>query len=215
MGKKNNGQKKGNVYEADRSMSYRVEDFVRVQMFELHWKERMKRDLKKIEQKIEAAPELLKGSVFADNLDELIEGYKAEAEAIRKSYKERMAEAEKFRFTVQDNNLYDAYLKNDQAELEKAMVDWFKAYKWDTTGTQWLTDCIDATRGLVRAKNRTIIESVVYDSKGDARATKFTQQRSKRDFLMTLYCYIAERMVDLKMIQAPWVAPDVVAIYKK
>ena len=29
MGKKNGGQKKGNIYEADRSMTYRVEDFLR------------------------------------------------------------------------------------------------------------------------------------------------------------------------------------------
>lgn len=218
MGKKNK-EKKGNIYEADRSMTLRVEDFIRVKMFGVHWQSRLKRDLKKVEEKIEKAPELLKGSVFADQTEQLIEGYKAEAEALRKEYKERMAEAEKFQYTKADNALYadyeEAYKNNDLKTLENGIIQWFKAYSWDTTNTTFLSGCVDAIAGLRQAKNSTIVKSVYFDSHGDARATKFTEQRSKNDVLKTLYCYIAEKLIELKLLKAPWVASDVVAIYNK
>jgi hypothetical protein len=215
MGKKSNGKKKGNVYEADRSMTMRVEDFLRVKIYGLHQQSRLKRDLKKVEEKIAKAPEMLANSVFADKIDELIEGYKAEAETLRKEYKTRMAEAEKFKFTKQDDALYDAYLKNDSAELEKALIEWFKAYKWDTTDTLFLDGCMDAISGLRQAKNSTIVKNVVLDEKGDARAVKFTENRGKNDVLKTLYCYVAEKLIDLKLLKGSWIASDVVAIYKK
>lgn len=219
MGKKNGGQKKGNIYEADRSMTYRVEDFLRVKVYGVHWQSRLKRDLSKVEEKIAKAPEMLAGSVFEDQLDELIAGYKAEAEALKKQYKDRMAEAEKFRLTRQDDELYEAYqqaYKNGNIEiLEKAVIKWFEAYKWDTTGTQFLDGCLEAISGVRQARNSTIIKSAVKDSKGDYRATKFTELRNKNDVLKTLYCYIAERMIELGMLKAPWIANDVVAIYQK
>jgi len=214
MGKKN-GKKKGNIYEADRAMTLRVEDFLRVKVYGLHWQTRLKRDLGKVQEKIDKAPELLKGSIFAEQLPELIAQYEAEANELRKEYKARMDEAEKFTYTKADNALYDDYTSGDLEKLKAGIVSWFKAYSWDTTDTVFLDDCLAAISGLRQAKNSTIIKSVVYDEKGDARAVKFTEQRSKNDVLKTLYCFVAEKLIDLKLITAPWICSDVVAVYEK
>lgn len=211
MGKKNK-KNKGNIYEADRSMTLRVEDFLRVKIYNLHLQERLKRDLKKVQEKIDKAPEMLAGSIFADQTEALIEGYKREAADLRKQYDEKRAEGEKFKFTKQDDALYEAYLKGDN-QLEEALIDWFKAYKWDTTDTEFLAGCMDAIAGLRQATNSTIIKNVKYDSTGAARAVKFTDTRKKNDVLRTLYCYVAEKLIALNLIKGSWIASDVIAIY--
>lgn len=198
----NQKKKKGNLFTADVSMAYRVAEYMRVKVYDVCWMTRYKRECQDIQKKIDAAPEMLRGSVFEDQLPELIKGYQNELLEARKKYDKKIEDGKKFKFTQEDLDVYEVYKKG--GDLQKALTKWFKAYKMDVADTQLLDDLIDAISGKRQASAKVIVQS---------GAMQFTDIRNKNDVIKTLYCELAEKMLAAGTLKPEWLPQDIVDFY--
>lgn len=197
-----NKKTKGNLFQADISMAHRVADYIRIKIYNVCWETRYKADVRKIQDKIDKAPELLKGSIFADQLPELIKQYEDELVAAKKKLADKKAENDTFTFSEGDLAVYNAYKKGE--DMTKALTTWFEAYHMPVENTKLLDDLLDAISGKRQATNRTIVNS---------GAMQFTDIRSKNDVLRTLYCELATKMLEAGTLKPEWLPSDIVAFY--
>lgn len=195
--------KKVDFFQADKTMSTRVSYFMKVRISDVTRQTRYKKEIKDIEQKIENAPEDLKGSILADRIDELIEELINKKEVIKEEYKKLREEAEKFSFNEADNAFYKAY-KN--GNVEEGLTEWANYYNFNITDTTLLQELKMVVSGVRVATNKTIIKS---------GAKTFTQARSKQDVLKTLYSVLCEKMIEAGTIKPEQLPDDIVNFYSK
>lgn len=195
--------KKVNMFSASKAMSERVADYMRVKVYNATLATRYKRDIGNIEKKIEDAPKLLEGSIMAERLPELIEGYEAEKAELQEKYKKLREEAEKFKLTDADGEMYKLY---KDGKIAEGVIAWCKAYDLEVEGTDFLKTLVDAISGRKQSNAKQIITS---------GATQFTAIRNKGDVLKTLYGVMAEKMLAVGTLKPEQLPEDVVAYYKK
>lgn len=193
---------KGNLFKADRSMAFRVADYIRVKIYGVVWQTRMKKDIVETEQKKQTALEMLNDTVFHDYAEDVIKKYDVILAEKKAMYQQKLEENEKFNYTVEDLAVYETYKKG--GDMQQALITWFKAYKFDVTDTQLLDDLLDAISGKRQATNRTIVRS---------GATQFTDIRSKNDVLRTLYSELATKMIEAGTLKPSWLPSDIVEYY--
>lgn len=192
---------KVDFYSADKAMSLRVADFMRVRVYGATLQTRYKRDMADIDKKIEDTPRLLEGSIFANKIDEVIAELVAKKDEIKEKYDELRANAEKFVFTDADNEFYKNY-KN--GNITNGIIAWGKCYNIDFTNTVQLKQLEEAISGKKNANARTIITS---------GATQFTSARNKGDILKVMYGVLAEDMLKAGTLKPEALEADVVDFY--
>lgn len=195
--------KKIDMFKASKEMSVRVADFMRVRVYGATLQTRYKKEMSEIEEKIEKTPELLKGSIFADKIDEVISGLVLQKEEISAKYKALREEAEKFVFTDADNAFYKEYKSGN---VKEGLLAWGKAYNLDLADTDFLGVLTVGISGLKNANARTIVTS---------GAKEFTSIRKKGDILKVMYGLLAEKMLAVGTLKPESIPEDVVAYYKK
>ena len=195
--------KKVDMFKASKEMSTRVADFMRVQVYNATLQTRYKRDMKAMDEKIEKTPDILKGSIFADDLDNIIAGLVAEKEEIAEKYQKLREEAEKFEFTKADNEFYKEY-KN--GNVKAGLIAWGKEYGLELEDTDFLGVLAYGISGVKTGNARTIIKS---------EGKEFTQTRNKGDILKVMYGLLSEKMLMVGTLKPETIPEDVRHYYDK
>jgi len=195
--------KKVDMYRANKEMTERIAQYMRVKVTGATLQTRYKREIGEWQAKIDNAPKMLEGSVLADRLPEILDEYAAKIEEIKAKYDKLREEAEKFTLCSADGDFYKLY---KQGKIEEGLIAWGKAWGLELEGTDFLGVLKYAVAGLKQASARTIITS---------GATEFTQLRNKGDVLKTIYALFAEKCVAIGFLQAEKLEDDVVSYYKK
>ena len=201
--------KKVDFFAADKNMSKRVAEFMRVKVWNVTLKTRLKKEIADLEHQLEIADELY-GSAL-DRIDEetgenFIEVFKARkieaSEQKQKELTEALKEEGTFAYTDIDKAFYKAY-KNDGSK--SAIIGWFKTYGLDVEGTNVLKDLEDTIAGKKRSTARTIVRS---------NATQFVDdKRTKTDVLGLFYGRLSEMMLEAGTLKAESIPADVREFY--
>lgn len=195
--------KKVNMFNASKEMSERVAQYMRVKVYGAILTTRYKKEVGEWDEKIEKAPKLLEGSIFAKNLPEILEEYKAKRQEIVDKYEVLREEAEKFTLCKADGDFYKLYR---EGKHEEALIAWGKAWGLELEGTDFLGVLKYGIAGVKQGSARTIVTS---------GATEFTSLRNKGDVLKTMYALIAEKMLAVGTLKPEQLPEDVVAYYEK
>lgn len=203
--------KKANLFNAEKRMSERVENF----MYCIIWKEvinkRYKIERDKLEAKITFQFDLFakaqtneERELAQNNINALQE----ELATLMNKKKDQIEREATFTWTQNDNNLYNMYMiAEDTLGIRKAIRQWFAAYALvNIEGTTLENDILDSIKGKVSASGRNIIKS---------GGTQFTQKRKKNDILKTFYGKLAEHMLNAGTLKAQEIPDDIKNAYAK
>lgn len=194
--------KKVNMFDATRELSARVAEYMKVAVYNAVLKTRYKAEIEACDEKIENAPRLLAGSIMEEQLPTLLEGYKAEREAIVEKYEKLRADADRFTLLDCDKEFYKTYKTGN---VKDAIITWGKVWGLDLTDTDFYGVIAVSVMGVRRANAKTIITS---------GATVFTADRTRTDVLGTMYAIFAEKMLAVGTLKPEQLPEDVVAYYK-
>lgn len=141
--------KKIDFTKADRTMSTRVEEYVKVRILRKAIQKDYSDKIKAIDSSLENL-EKLKGSLLEDSIPGQRALYVEQREALIKACDEQIAKECTFEYTENDKNFKKA-LKgvdcNNTDVVSAAVITWFKAYNLDVTDTYFLNDIISAIGG--------------------------------------------------------------------
>lgn len=196
--------RKANLFNAEKRMSERVENFMYCNVWKTVINTRYKAESDKIQAKL-----LFQFDAFAkatnnerDSIQEKINVLQKELTTLADKKKEQLERETTFEYTQNDNNFYGMYKAAENTlEIRKAIRQWFAAYALvDIEGTTLENDILEAIKGEKAANGRTIIKS---------GATQFTQKRSKSDVLKVFYGKLAEHMLAAGTLKAQEIPEDV------
>lgn len=196
--------KKINLFNAEKRMSERVENFMYCNVWKTVINTRYKVESDKIQAKL-----LFQFDAFAkatnnerDSIQEKINVLQKELTTLADKKKEQLERETTFEYTQNDNNFYIMYKAAENTlEVRKAIRQWFAAYALvEIDGTTLENDILEAIKGEKAANGRTIIKS---------GATQFTQKRSKSDVLKVFYGKLSEHMLAAGTLKAQEIPEDV------
>ena len=195
--------KKVDFFKADKAMSERVAQFMRVKVWNVTLKARLEKAIKDGESRIETL-EGLKSETGKD-YTEAIADIQALVDKAREDYKKALEEGEKFEYTENDKTFYKRYADSD-TDTTEAIIKWFGKYNLEVDGeTNIVLDIADAISGARRLGGRQIVRE---------NAEKFTDDvRTKTDVLTLFYGRLAESMMKAGTLKAEAIPEDVRAFY--
>jgi hypothetical protein len=170
---------------ADRTMNERVSEYATVRLSDITDKTRHKAAVEAIENSIRGL-ENCKGSVLSsDDIDLAIAAKRDELVKLEEDYKEALKKRERFVYTKEDIELYNAYKNNEN--LETALYNWAMAWNLDLSGTKQLSQmAVDVSGKQGKASARTMINTGF---------GTMTRDRSKQNFLDLVYGLMTEACV--------------------
>lgn len=196
------GQKKVDMFTADKAFSDRVVEFMHTQVWNVVVRSRLQKAREEYAQKLENL-ENLKGSIITDEqIEALKTKYAAELQAAEEEL-DALAEKEMtFSHSEQDKTFYKEYKEagEDTDEIKKAIQKFCESYRLQIANTDFLEELTFCVSGVKKAGASTVIKS---------GAKKFTQTRSKSDVLCVLYGRLAEKMVEAGTLKAEKIPADV------
>lgn len=200
-----NYSKKVDLYQANKTMSVRVADYMNKKVWGIALKTRYRQTIDQLTQSIEAQ-EKLRGSIFGDECDTLITTMTAQIEQTKKKLAEELEKDATFTWDDNDKKFYKAYEKaTTQAQVYRAVQCWFEAYGLFTDDANFIHDLMATFAGSKKASNKTIIRS---------EATQFTEdKRSKGDVLALFYGRLAEIMLEKGTLKPAAIPEDIREFY--
>lgn len=194
---------KVDFFKADKEMSERVAQFMRVKVWNVTLKARLKKTIGACESKIANLEELAPstGKDYTEDiaiLNGLIEQAKAD-------YDKAVKESEKFELTENDKTFYKLYADSDKDTIQ-AIIHWFSKYNLEVDeDTNIVLDIFSVISGGRRLTDRQIVRS---------NAEKFTDDvRTKNDVLTLFYGRLAEAMMQAGTLKASEIPEDVREYY--
>lgn len=195
--------KKVDFFKADKAMSERVAQFMRVKVWNITLKARLEKEVKdnlgKIENLKELAPST--GKDYSEDIA-ILEGC---IESAQKKYEQAVKDAEKFEYTEGDKTFYKAYADGKQDNAD-AVIEWFAGYGLEVDAeTNIVEDIVGAIAGARKLGGRAVVR---------AEAKKFTDDvRTKNDVLTVFYGKLAEGMMTAGTLKAEEIPEDVREYY--
>ena len=195
--------KKTDLFAANKDMSSRVADYMRIKVWNVTIKARLEKAIKDGEQRIETLEGLAHDT--GKDYSEAIADVEKVVEDAKANYKKLVEEGEKFELTENDKEFYANY-KKDTVAKEAAIVKWFKKYGLDLKADEDLVvDLADAISGARKLSGRGIVR---------ANAEKFTDNvRTKNDVMTVFYGRLSERMLEAGTLKPEAIPEDVRAFY--
>ena len=195
--------KRTDLFAANKEMSTRVADYMRIKVWNVTIKARLEKALKDGAQRIETLQGLAQDT--GKDYSEAISDIEAVVEAARENYKKLVEDGEKFELTENDKEFYKNY-KNEGMKNEDAIVKWFKKYDLDLkSGDDLVVDLASAIAGARKLSGRGIVK---------ADAEKFTDNvRTKSDVMTVFYGRLSERMLEAGTLKPEAIPEDVRAFY--
>lgn len=196
--------RKANLFNAEKRMSERVENFMYCNVWKAVINDRYKAESENIKAKLS-----FQFDAFAkatnnerDSIQEKINVLQKELTTLVDKKKDQLERETTFEYTQNDNNFYIMYKAAENTlEVRKAIRQWFAAYALvEIDGTTLENDILEAIKGEKAANGRTIIKS---------GATQFTQKRSKSDVLKVFYGKLSEHMLAAGTLKAQEIPEDV------
>jgi hypothetical protein len=194
---------KVDFFKADKEMSERVAQFMRVKVWNVTLKARLKKTISDCELKISNLEELAPstGKDYTEDIaimNGLIEQAKAD-------YDKAVKESEKFELTENDKTFYKLYADSDKDTIQ-AIIHWFSKYNLEVDeDTNIVLDIFSVISGGRRLTDRQIVRS---------NAEKFTDDvRTKNDVLTLFYGRLAESMMQAGTLKASEIPEDVREYY--
>lgn len=194
---------KVDFFKADKEMSERVAQFMRVKVWNVTLKARLKKTISDCELKISNLEELAPstGKDYTEDIaimNGLIEQAKAD-------YDKAVKESEKFELTENDKTFYKLYADSDKDTIQ-AIIHWFSKYNLEVDeDTNIVLDIFSVISGGRRLTDRQIVRS---------NAEKFTDDvRTKNDVLTLFYGRLAEAMMQAGTLKASEIPEDVREYY--
>lgn len=178
-------RKNVNLRTADRTMNERVSEYATIRLSNITSAVRHKKAVAELEASIKSLEACIGTSKVKADFPALIAEKRSELDKLEADYKEALKKRERFVYTKEDLELYNAYLNHE--DLETALYHWGMAWKLDLTATKQLRTMAEAVSGKQgKASTRTVINS------GFATMTK---DRSKQNFLDLVYGLLTEECV--------------------
>lgn len=141
--------KKIDLSKADRTMSARVENYVKARILRKAIQKDYADKIKAIDNSIENLKKL-EGSILEDSIKPQTEMYLEQRVTLVNARDEQIAKECTFEFTENDKKFKKA-LKgvdcNNTELVSNAVVEWFKAYSLDVVDTYFLSDIVSAIGG--------------------------------------------------------------------
>lgn len=177
--------KNANLKSADRAMNERVSEYATIRLSNITSAVRHKAAVEAVENSIRGL-ENCKGSVLSsEDIELAISAKRDELVKLEEDYKEALKKRERFVYTKEDIELYNAYKNHEN--LEQALYKWGMAWKLDLTETKQLRTMAEAVSGKQgKASARTVINS---------NFSVMTRDRSKQNFLDIVYGILTEACV--------------------
>lgn len=196
---------KVDLFKADKAMAERVSKFMNAKVWGIVYRKRAEQDIKAFEGSIEAKKRL-EGSALWEKAQAEIASLEADIVSTKEALKKNLEESATFEYTEADNTFYNGY---KSAETDAAVVEaveaWFRGYKLEVAGTDFLADIIHAISGERKAGASTIIKS---------GATQFTiAKRAKNDILCVFYGKLSEKMLEAGTLKATEIPEDIREMY--
>lgn len=193
------------LFKADKAMAERVSKFMNAKVWGIVFRKRAEQDIKAFEGSIEAKKRL-EGSTLWEKAQADIASLEADIVSTKEALKKNIEENATFDYTEADNAFYKSY---KEAESDAAVVEaveaWFRGYKLEVAGTDFLADIIHAISGERKAGAGVIIKS---------GATQFTiAKRAKNDVLCVFYGKLSEKMLEAGTLKATEIPEDIRAMY--
>lgn len=202
--------RKANLFNAEKRMSERVENFMYCNVWKAVINDRYNAESEKIKAKLSFQFDVFaKASIDErEPIQEKINVLQNELATLADKKKDQLERGFTFEYTQNDSNFYGMYkAAEDTLGIRKAIRQWFAAYALvDIEGTTLENDILSAIKGEKAANGRTIIKS---------GATQFTQKRSKGDVLKVFYGKLAEHMLAAGTLKAQEIPEDVKKAYAK
>ena len=189
--------KKVNYFDADRTMSLRVAEFMRCHVWKTEIRLRYAESIKKAEEALELIDNL-KGSIHESQIGQMKTEQLAKIASLTKERDALIAEEATFELSFNDKQFKKA-VKADSTFAENAIINWFKAYHLDVSDTALVDEILSATGEKI--SNRTLV-----NSRGKV-ATAFNDGNC----LKMLYAKAYEHMVNagtIKPVQIPSLMMD-------
>lgn len=196
---------KVDLFKADKAMAERVSKFMNAKVWGIVFRKRAEQDIKAFEGSIEAKKRL-EGSALWEKAQAEIASLEQDIANTEEALKKNLEENATFDYTEADNTFYNSYksAETDAAVIE-AVETWFKGYKLEVAGTDFLADIIHAISGERKAGASTIIKS---------GATQFTiAKRAKNDILCVFYGKLSEKMLEAGTLKATEIPEDIREMY--
>lgn len=191
---------KVDLFAADKAMSTRVADFMRIKVWNITLKARLEKAKADAEIRLENC-EALKGQTTKDPAmyDAMIEDIIAIRDKAQADYDAAVKDGEKFAYTEQDKALYKAYKDGKTVD---GLVEWFGFYGLE----------VDAETGLVQTLVNAFGGSKALSGRGVVRsnAEQFTKDlRGRDDILKVFYGKLAEAMMKAGTLKPEAIPEDV------
>lgn len=198
--------KKTDFFQADRELSTRVAEFMRVNVWGITLRVRFKKEEEKILASLSALDnvEAEGGSRLFDEseADAIRERLEKKLADLRKKYEKQAEEEARFKFTDADKALFKAY-KADS--LTSGIEEFFSNYGLNVSEDYaLLADFNKALAGRRKASARTIVNS---------DGEQWTQARSRNDILNTFYAILSEKLLQAGTLKVTEIPEDVRDFY--
>lgn len=198
--------KKTDLFQADRAMSERVAEFMRIRVWGITLKARCKKEIDDIKSGITGL-EKLKGSALWENTKDEIVALYDQIDTLKENLDKQVEEEATFKYTETDNTFYNSYKKaEDNSGVEKAISEWFRHYNLEVTGEN---DIVASIMVAISGKKKASASVVI-----NSQAKCFVEEkRTKGDVMSLFYGTLAERMLEVGTLKPTAIQEDVREMY--